>query len=159
MRKLNQKANPALRIAAVLLCLTMFSFYMMSGMFARYTTSGRAQDDARVAKFKVSEVLKKGNQTAQTIALTLDPGEPNGEYAIVLTNDSEVALKYTIKVTQVGDLPLTITPANNGVGEIEPNGGEKNCTITVTLPGNDDEYQYHRQIAYLTVTVQCEQID
>lgn len=45
------KKNIALRLAGILFCLTLVSFYMVSGLFAKYTTSGKGSDSARVIKF------------------------------------------------------------------------------------------------------------
>ena len=45
------KRNIALRLAGILFCLTLVSFYMVSGLFAKYMTRGQGSDSARVIKF------------------------------------------------------------------------------------------------------------
>lgn len=47
------KQNKILRVSAVLLVLTLLSTCVISGTFAKYTTSASANDDARIAKWGV----------------------------------------------------------------------------------------------------------
>ena len=49
------KMNIPMCLAAILLCLTLFSFYLCGGLYARYTTSDSGEDAGRVARFDVSE--------------------------------------------------------------------------------------------------------
>lgn len=82
-----------MRIAAVLLCLVLFSLHLMSGLYAKYTSSGNGDDTARVAKFEV-------NVTGIPSAVSIDSKTTNnGTYEITVTNESEVAVEYDIIVT------------------------------------------------------------
>jgi hypothetical protein len=66
------KKNIAMRVAAFLFILTMISTCAFATTFAKYTTSGTANDEARVAKWGV--VLNvQGNGTAFSTAY--DAGE------------------------------------------------------------------------------------
>ena len=47
------KKNRMMRLASVLLVLTLLSTSVISGTFAKYVTSDQASDTARVAKFGV----------------------------------------------------------------------------------------------------------
>lgn len=49
-----KKNNMPLRAAGILLLATMLTTCMTAGTFAKYTTSGEAEDSARVAKFGVT---------------------------------------------------------------------------------------------------------
>ena len=51
------KSNPMLTLAAILLCLVMISSHFTSGLYARYTASSEAHDEARVASFVVATDL------------------------------------------------------------------------------------------------------
>lgn len=50
-RRAKAKMNIPMCAACVLFCLTLFSMYFTSGLFARYTTSGEGGDSARVIRF------------------------------------------------------------------------------------------------------------
>ena len=49
--KTNSKMNVPMTMAMVLLYLTIFSIYLSSGLYAKYTTSSSGQDGARVITF------------------------------------------------------------------------------------------------------------
>lgn len=81
-----------IRVALILLCLVMISIHLMGGMYAKYTTKGSGGDDARVAKF---EVLTEGD--AKDLVLTsASIDSASGDYKIRITNNSEVAVTYTV---------------------------------------------------------------
>ncbi len=158
MRKVNSKANPIFRIAAILVCLTLITTYMMSGMYARYSTSTSGSDSARVAKFSVSDMLKQGDTVEDKIEISMLPGEEK-VYTFTITNDSEVAVSYNVEVkNETGNLPLDIE-FEGKKGTFAPGHQEKICTVTIKLPEKENDFLYHREIDYLTVTVHCEQID
>lgn len=60
-RRRKQKPNIALCAAFVLLCLTMITTHLTSGLYARYVTSDSAQDLARVVKFGNVELVENGD--------------------------------------------------------------------------------------------------
>ena len=53
MKKNSMKKNRMLRLASTLMILTLLTTSIIGGTFAKYTTTGRAQDTARVAKWGV----------------------------------------------------------------------------------------------------------
>lgn len=81
-----------IRIALILLCLVMISVHMMSGMYAKYTTSGTGSDDARVAKF---DVVVTGVPADSIVVYSETAGDV---YSIRVENRSEVAVSYDISV-------------------------------------------------------------
>lgn len=114
------KKNMFLRVASVLLVLTLLSACAISGTFAKYTAEAKAEDSARVAKwsFKVDktniatsetftfdlfktiedeaggkedDVAKAGEGETPIIA----PGT-SGKISLVLKNDSEVSANYAV---------------------------------------------------------------
>ncbi len=165
LRKNQTKMNIPIRIAAVLLCLVLFSTYLVGGLFARYTTTAQGGDSARVAKFSIHG----SGELMQPIAASLVPGTAE-DVTLVIKNDSEVAVKYTVTVTRETDnLPLTL--------QLKAEGGEDGPTHTVQqLPGSHtDTYTLHidwpaaaesaedlalmGMVDYITVTVTAVQID
>lgn len=130
------KLNIPMLAALILLFLTMLSIHLTSGLYARYTAAAEAGDSARVAKFDVSAVVDE--------AITLDctEGDMTAECEIAVTNDSEVAVRYSVtivfnEVLNGTDLIVklddkymstsdnrTFTVSN--VGTLEPNAGALN---------------------------------
>lgn len=114
--------NWIIRTAGILLCLVLASTYLVCGLFARYTTSATGSDSARVAKFQITEAAVGGAaDLSQVISAELTPGVPFVAKTEV-SNDSEVAVHYEIKVENVSkNLPLNfkMTAVNTKVeGEV-----------------------------------------
>ena len=103
--------TPAMHIAMVLLCLTMISFYLMSGLYARYTSEDADHDQARVAAY----VFDAGGDVK--LALNeLQTGYPgaNDQVEFTVTNASgstvcEVNQKLLFTLKFEGDIPLKVT--------------------------------------------------
>lgn len=83
-----------IRTAAVLFCLLLVSVYLMSGLFARYVSTGQGGDSARVAGFDVT-VTPVSNDVHIEYGVSQND---EGAYQITVENDSEVAITYDIKV-------------------------------------------------------------
>ena len=90
-----------LRIAAVLLCLVLFSMHLTAGLYARYTAKQGGTDSARVAAFNV-DVEGVGNSV--TVDYVKGNGQDAGIQKLKITNNSEVAVSYdiTVEIEAVG---------------------------------------------------------
>lgn len=96
------KINFPMAVASVLLCLTLFSIHLTSGLYARYVSKGEGSDNSRVAQFNVTET--SDDLTAELL-FELEPG--THEYEISVSNKSEVAVGYTIAVSnRTKNIPL-----------------------------------------------------
>ena len=84
-----------LRIALILLCMTLFSTSMLSGLYAKYIAKNDGNDDARVATF---EVDVDGN-FADGITVNASQGDLDGTYTFSVENNSEVAITYDLLIT------------------------------------------------------------
>lgn len=95
-----EKPNIALRLAALLLCLTLFSLYLLSGLYARYTVTGTAADSARVAAFQPTATITPATETIKYV-YSNDPLPPayTVSYNIKVTNPSEVAVNCELVIT------------------------------------------------------------
>ncbi len=162
--------NIPIRVAAVLLCLTLFSTYLVSGLFARYATSTQGSDHARVARFSI----QGSGELSQSIEASLCPGGSKTA-ALILENKSEVAVEYTITVTNVtNNLPLSFRMEKEGSSPaLETNG----TTFTAQqIPGShtdrytlyidwevkteeDRDPAWMGKVDYIKVTVTAAQID
>ncbi len=174
LRKKKAKVNIPLRIAAVLYCLTVLTTYLVSGLYARYTVSGQASDQARVAKFSI----KGGDVFSQSIEAEFVPGAFK-EVPIVIYNNSEVAVEYTVDIENVTkNLPLTLTLVEKDdsleltsdetgtrfTGERLPGDHYDKYTLTIAWrePTNDtkaEDLNLMGMVDYITVTVTATQID
>lgn len=161
MKKNNRHSNWILRLAGILFCLTLFSVHLTSGLYARYTTSASGSDSARVARFDI----KQTGELMQLIELDVWPGFTSEDYTIVLENNSEVAVAYTVSVERLTEnLPLTLTiDGESGLaasGTMQANAVDSvnyRLQIAWGSGGNDERLSY--EIDAIRVTVRVEQID
>ena len=137
MRIVNsKKVNIPIRIASVMLCLVLFSLYMTSGMLAKYTTGGKTDMTGRVAKLTV------GAKDAGTNLFVFQQEasiQPDGDYTVIVENESEVAVRYTIELRFDKAVPEYLTV--NRVGEnnvLTPLPVDDNDPTIVKLDGGGD---------------------
>lgn len=115
------KDNKLVKVFLIVLLIAMIGLILVSGTYAKYTTTFTGSDTATVAKFKVSS-----NTTAETFDLfktakevdgtTADVDVANGKVApgtggkfdVKLTNDSDVKVHYTLdlKETNTENVPI-----------------------------------------------------
>ena len=119
------KMNIPMCAACVLLCLTLFSIHLTSGLYAKYTAKGNGEDDARVAKFDVDVV------GSEDIAVRYNTVTDN-VYEFEVTNNSEVAVEYQITVTDLSSNGV-VSVLNSNSGQLAANGGAKDHTLTFAV--------------------------
>ena len=101
------KDNKLVKVFLIALLIVMVGLILVSGTYAKYTTTFTGSDTATVAKFKVSSNTTAGTfdlfKTAKEVdGTTADAEVVNGKVApgtggkfdIQLTNDSEVKVHY-----------------------------------------------------------------
>ena len=86
-----QLGSIMIRAAGVLLCLTLFSFWLTAGLYARYCTSSEGSDSARVAGF---DVKVTGPKDVECTVSAMNPGQ----ITLTVKNDSEVAVSYSFRL-------------------------------------------------------------
>ena len=170
----SRERNIPMMIAAILLCLTLVSMWLLSGIFARLAFSSDGDDRARAAHFNVT-----GSGFSQTIDITavLDPGGSlsyTGDDAFTIKNNSEVTVQYTLTIRNTTkNLPLTLTV--NGEDETTAFKSTTGYTYTAVLPPNQTEGTpfafviawpaaendpvYSGQLDNIVVTVSAVQVD
>ena len=97
------KMNIAMNIAMVLFCLTVFTTYLASGLYAKYSTQATGSDSARVIKFgeititETGDFLmdKNGNSTGKMLVI---PGVDIMKQAAVNYGGSEAATYVFLEV-------------------------------------------------------------
>lgn len=106
------KRNTILRVSAILLVLTLLSTCVISGTFAKYTTSANANDDARIAKWGVvveatAEAFTENDDDTVISFVSgenvLAPGTDGNLCGLTITGQPEVA----VKIDATAELELT----------------------------------------------------
>lgn len=128
------KKNIALRLAGILFCLTLVSFYMVSGLFAKYTTSGKGSDSARVIKFGDITLTETGD-FYEGNKMWIVPGLDIKKDAKVSFEGSEAATYVFVQV-QVSDH----WTCDKGVFTME--GGKISWTVADGWERLDDDVYY-----------------
>lgn len=175
-RERDRKMNILMCTVAVLLCATLFSLHFVSGLYAKYATNTNYDNSARVAEFNI----KQEGTLFNTFEAEITPGETQSA-ELIITNKSEVAMEYTLTVTnKTGNLsPLkfklnavdgTVTPVTTenhengisvyGVSQIPGKHTDKYLLNIVWEP-TDEEDALARigMVDYITVSVTATQVD
>ncbi len=174
MSKFNRKTPICFFAGLLILCLTLVSTYMVSGIYARYTTSADSSDNARVAEFSVSQSLKitkSDNTVAETFIIGDDlyPGK-RMTYTYSVTNNSEVTVEFVVSGRELlGELPLVI---KSGETSVELVSQEKDCASLTLLPGQsgvltfyvewpetENNISFVGMVSQIEITVRAEQKD
>ena len=154
VKQTNQKRNIPMCLAALLLCLTMVSLYLVSGLFAKYTTESDSSDSARVAAFvfdvndttnhffDVSTVNAPGKQAVFRFSIT----NKNGSVV------SEVAEQYQISAAIHGSLPLTVTITDASNAEVitfhEPTSDQDTSSVMAFQAGQPGTHVYTLTVSW-----------
>jgi len=167
LRKTTKKQNIPMHVAAVLLCLALFSAYIVSGVCASYATTGQAGGQARVAKFSVTG----DGVLSQPIEAALYPGASQ-KASLNIYNNSEVSVEYTVTATNMTkNLPLCLSISKTGEAPVAD--GDSVTVSAAHLPGSyTDQYtlsidwkadqtdpDWMGMVDYIMVTVTAVQID
>lgn len=157
------QVNIPLCAAAVLLCLTLLSTHLVGGLYARYTTTASGSDGARVAKFSITET-KNGALFTEDFTVSTVPGET--AYTVSVENNSEVAVAYTVSVTNTtGNVPyiFSVNGSEYAVGSCSAAAylavGEE-AAVSVKVKWNEEgATAYIGMVDRITVTLQAAQVD
>lgn len=169
MTNKSYRPNWPMRLAAVLLCMTLISVNLLSGIYASYSVTATASDSARVARFDIQCNVKQGaTEITKLLNIDMTPGATK-TYTLEVANASEVAVNYTITAQLLtNNIPLTMvldgaTKGANGVyansGTFEPNDASKTYTLTLNWPGNYSSASLAGEVDAVRVVVRAEQID
>ena len=157
------KLNIPMCLAAILLCLTLFSCHLCGGLYAKYSATGNGKDAARVAKFDVSE---DGVYFSENIVFDETvPGSEKKE--IIVTNNSEVAVACVVTIkntTQNIPYSFSINGSTFSMNEcsvtcyLEPNS-QDNIIEIVTEWDEEGAVKYMGMVDMIKLTISAEQVD
>lgn len=120
------KKNKAMRLASVLLVLTLLTTCMTAGTFAKYTTGAEGTSTARVAKFGVNVSVDAGNVfgqkyknetngngvTVEENAITVKADEmvvapgTKGEMTFSITGTPETSVSLNVVLSEIKEIGL-----------------------------------------------------
>ena len=137
MEKKDNLNTAIMRIFAVLLCLTLVSLWLLTNMFARYTTQVSSEDSARVAAYVFSLEDGTGSQILDLKNIK-KPGDTQ-TYTFTVQNQrgntvSEVAQKYSIKLEVNGSMPITCEVKEDAASDGTINSGGSVVCKASNLP-------------------------
>ena len=127
------KKNYVMRFAAVLLVLVLLSTCVVSGTFAKYVTSGSAEDEARVAIWGVTVTVTgddafktayDGSVTSSTSEDVVAPGTSGDLATLSITGTPEV----DVNIKYIATLDL---------GDNWKVGSEEYCPLVFHVKGTD----------------------
>ena len=97
VQKRRAKVNVPICAAGILLCLTLFSVHLTSGIYARYTTTASGSDSARVISFGDITLTDTG-----AASMIVAPGAPIAREVSVSFTGSESATYVFVEVIAKG---------------------------------------------------------
>ena len=157
------KMNIPMCLAAILLCLTLFSYHLCGGLYAKYLATGYGEDAARVAKFDVSE---DGVYFSENIFIDeTAPGSHKNQ--IYITNNSDVAVACVVTIknsTQNIPYSFSINGSSFSMNEcsvtcyLEPN--TKDNKIEIIMEWDEEgALKYMGMVDMIKLTIRAEQVD
>lgn len=162
------------RTSIILLVMVICSFWMVCDIFARFTSSGRAFDESRVASFNVQAYTDD-----EDAVIKVTDEEVTENYTFVVNNRSEVIVKYKVVIDLEESLPEGIEIKINGKSHslissdrkeiVYENLGNlymgevKNCVLDIIvnrddITENETGLNFEKNIKFL-INVHFEQID
>ncbi|MBR5558830.1 MAG: hypothetical protein IKU72_01120 [Oscillospiraceae bacterium] len=133
------KKNRMMRAASVLLIAVMLTTSVISGTFAKYTTSGTATDTARVAKWGVTITETTDSKLFSDAYAFHDASSPSANSVLSQTTDLVVApgtdKAESTNFTIAGQPEVSVHVGYEGVVNLENwvVGGNYYCPLVVTV--------------------------
>jgi hypothetical protein len=154
MKQLNIKTPLVFRLGVVLLCAMLITFSMVSGLYARYSSTVTGEASVQIAKFDV-QITGDANVSVDVSQAT------DNVYTITIKNDSDVTVQYGLSVSAIPGVSATFDSVG---GTLEFGGSEvsRKLTFAVTdwnqitagMEDSADSVEFD-----FTVTVNIEQVD
>lgn len=113
------------KVTSTLLMLVLVTAYLLSGLLAKVYRRKRFRSVSESCRFSVGAVADKESFTVTE--------EQSGEYRLLLTNDSETAVNYTVTLTLDRQLPSWASVTMDGTAPVESDDGK---TLTFDKAGS-----------------------
>ena len=139
---MNKQKHPGLflKIAGVLLVLSLVSVHFTTGLYARYTTRAQGSDKARVAEFSVALTDVEGPKKLGS--------DLTGTYTFTVKNNSEVAVQFAADLSVKDGVKILPPAADAGTAtEVKDDAQPQPLTLTVVGSKLTINYQKPTQLA------------
>ena len=139
------KMNIPMCLAAILLCLTLFSIHLTSGLYAKYISSASGNDSARVIKFGELTLTEEGD-FYEGNKLMIIPGVALTKKATVSFSGSESATYVFVEIMPTGwsaTDDVTFALLSNGKTAMQWSIADG----WVFLKSDNGTYIYYRELA------------
>jgi len=175
------KKNKMLRIASILLVVTLLSTCVISGTFAKYVTKAEGEDQARVAKWGVLVTLEGGVFADKYEATDADYLAAKGQYSVeafaeegktpdqvvapgtnstqvgttmkaTVTGKPEVAARYILEAKGIKDVVLKAGTYTDYTHLVKADDGTYGYTDTFTLKKDYAPIKWDMKISKGTTT-------
>ena len=152
------------RIVIYLLFLIVISLLVLSSLYAKYSVGQSSTSSARTAAFSVIGASESGT----SVAVDCSTPPYSSDYAFSITNNSEVAVDYSITVSFRETIPSWITVKLDGVAGVQSgntaifaNAGSfapQNSTNHHTLTFQANPLTRAGQYSFSNITVQVDAV-
>ena len=166
------KKNRMMRLASILLVCVLLTTSVISGTFAKYTSSATATDSARVAKWSVKVgTVDIANPAGQTVSIDLfntvngfgegdetgnDTNVKDGSNEVIIAPGTSGSFELTVtnasEVTAIVDITFTVAKPNNLPIMFKLGDGEWSADVSA-LNITAAELAYEGDTATKTVTI------
>lgn len=119
--------NRTMRVAVLMLALTLITSCFVGGTFAKYTTSGEAADSARVAKWGIVIDATSGDLFSNSY---------------VNEDDDSLTTVYSTDADNDGERDLVVAPGTSGTGSVVSILGASEVATKVTIDLQVNDYVY-----------------
>lgn len=154
---MNKKHNVFFLAFIIIFSLVLLSSQMVMGINAKFISADSASDSASVAKFKVEVNVTDTTNVVKTAPCVMMPGDSE-ELIVVVTSNSDVALKGKVTITTANNLPLEIEYLNS---EFTLDAGANSCELSFNINWDaaDNDIKYNGEVDVLIINVSVEQVD
>jgi hypothetical protein len=146
--------NIPMCLAAILLCLTLISIHLTSGLYAKYISSASGNDSARVIKFGELTLTEEGD-FYEGNKLMIIPGVALTKKATVSFSGSESATYVFVEITPLKWSTTdnkTFSHLSNGKTAMQWNVAEG----WLFLKSDNGTYIYYRELAPNTELIEAD---
>ncbi len=137
----------------VLFCFAVATSFMTINYQAKYLSTDSGNDGARVAKFDVKLITTAEDETYLNGLTNEEKTQDTKTYNFSVTNNSEVAVGYDIKVTFSNSLPSGVTPTLRIADKENVNGTYDSERKTFTFKSSDFVFNSNSNTNIHTLTI------
>lgn len=163
MKKKRDNSKLIFRLSIVVICVALLSSFLVSEMYAKYTTKATAEDYTRIAFF----INGDDNIQIKNLPYVFTPENANADYDIYIHNNGETTVECSVKVTYEiyggSSIPMTFSVVDDGgnPADIILKAGESSTDLNLRVrwdSSSENNFVFSNQVGYIIVTLECVQV-